>query len=179
MLPGLIKGDAGRDRVVSTLRNTKAATTGVTPKLWDDMLPRFHSPLSLNSSQPTTSYSCSHPGWGEVTYSQGLWNFSDHRSDGRNSLNSGAWEVGLLWAIISPTAVSVFLTNPCIAWTCSYNTSHYLDVSVGTLCLLTLIAEWNPNKKWHSCLSVQQAAHTSASTQRWHGLRVSADLPNP
>jgi len=33
VLPRLIEGDAGRDRVVSALRNTKAATTGVTAKL--------------------------------------------------------------------------------------------------------------------------------------------------
>lgn len=33
MLPGLIKGDAGRVRVVSALRNAEAATTGVTAKL--------------------------------------------------------------------------------------------------------------------------------------------------
>lgn len=70
MLPELIKVNAGRDWLVSALRNTKVATTGVTAKFWDDTFPRFHSLHSLNSLQPTYSYICNHPGKEKVTYNQ-------------------------------------------------------------------------------------------------------------
>lgn len=129
---------------------------------WDVTLPRLHSPLTLNSAQSTQSYSCNHPGRWEVTY-----NFETSaitEVDGKNSSNSGTWEVRLLRAI-SSAVVSVSLTNPCAAQTWSYNTSNYSDVLVGNLCLLTLIAELSASKKLHSCLGIQQAAHTSASTQ--------------
>lgn len=46
MLPELIKVNAGRDWLVSALRNTKVATTGVTAKFWDDTFTKFHSALS-------------------------------------------------------------------------------------------------------------------------------------
>lgn len=45
VLPGLIKGDAGRDWLISALRNAKVATMD---KFWDDTFARFlltlHSP---------------------------------------------------------------------------------------------------------------------------------------
>lgn len=51
MLPGLIKGYAGRVRVLSALRNAEAATTRVTAKL-EMTLSRFHSLLLTHLSLP-------------------------------------------------------------------------------------------------------------------------------